>query len=155
MDKDNNGLHLSQSGYEKELLDRWNVGGGSEFPMFKLSEADFETVESVDAGVLKEAQALAGGLLWLSTKSRPDLSYGVSTMSRLMTRNPQKALDVGHALLRYLKSNPGDLHYTRDIAKDGWGERRFKEAIAALRSSPTSPMRRERPTAASREWQRS
>ena len=112
--------------YEKELLDRWNVGSGSEFPMFKLSEADFEAVESVDsvdAGVLREAQALAGGLLWLSTKSRPDLSYGVSTMSRLMTRNPQKALDVGQALLRYLKSNPGDLHYTRDIPKDGWGER--------------------------------
>ena len=77
----------------------------------------------MDAGVLREAQALAGGLLWLSTKSRPDLSYGVSTMSRLMTRNPQKALDVGQALLRYLKSNPGDLHYTRDIPKDGWGER--------------------------------
>ena len=107
MDKDNNGLHLSQSGYEKELLERWNVGGGSEFPMFKLSEADFETVESVDAGVLKEAQALAGGLLWLSTKSRPDLSYGVSTMSRLMTRNPPKSFGCRPCVVAIPQIQPG------------------------------------------------
>ena len=77
-------------------------------------------------------------------------------MSRLMTRNPQKALDVGQALLRYLKSNPGDLHYTRDIPKDGWGERgqlKIQRSNRSIEIFPTSPMRRERPTAASREWQ--
>eukprot|EP00435_Cladocopium_sp_Y103_P006432 s2514_g2.t1 len=44
-------------------------------------------------------------------------------MSRLMTKNPVKALEVGHALLSYLKDNPGDLHYGKDFANDGWGER--------------------------------
>lgn len=123
MDSAGNGLHLAQKGYEKELLERWKVTGKSDFPMFKLSESDFEAVEVADVAVLKEAQALAGGLLWLSTKTRPDLAYGVATMSRLMTRNAQKALEVGQALLKYISSNPGDLHYFRDLPNDGWGER--------------------------------
>ena len=123
MDAEGNGIHLAQSGYEKELLERWKPESGSDFPMIKLGEADFEAVETIDTAVLKEAQALAGGLLWLSTKTRPDLAYGVATMSRLMTKNPQKALDVGFALLRCIKSNPGDLHYFRDMPNDGLGER--------------------------------
>ena len=80
-------------------------------------------MEHKDPQVLKEAQALAGGLLWLATRTRPDISFGVATMSRLMSRNPEKALQVGHALLSYIKAVPGDLHYFRDIPNDGWGER--------------------------------
>ena len=123
VDKEGNGLHLAQSGYEKEILERWQVKLRSEFPNFKISEADFEAVEHKDPQVLKEAQALAGGLLWLATRTRPDISFGVATMSRLMSRNPEKALQVGHALLSYIKAVPGDLHYFRDIPNDGWGER--------------------------------
>eukprot|EP00435_Cladocopium_sp_Y103_P021236 s2552_g5.t1 len=123
VDKNQDGLHLSQSGYEKEVLDRWRVGRGAEYPHFKLSETDFEQVENIDPKVLKEAQALAGSLLWLATKTRPDLAYGVSTMSRLISRNPQKALEVGEILLGYIKANPGDLHYFKHFPNDGWGER--------------------------------
>ena len=72
MDEKGNGIHLAQSGYEKELLERWNAANGLEFPMFKLCESDFEAVEKIDPAVLREAQALAGGLWWLSTKTRPD-----------------------------------------------------------------------------------
>eukprot|EP00435_Cladocopium_sp_Y103_P017368 s2125_g4.t1 len=123
VDQDKNGLHLAQSGYEQELLDRWQVSSGVDYPHFKLSEADFEPSESIDPKVLKEAQALAGGLLWLATKTRPDLAYGVSAMTRLMSRNPQKALEVGHVLLKYIKAKPGDLHYFKYFSNDGWGER--------------------------------
>eukprot|EP00435_Cladocopium_sp_Y103_P053777 s587_g17.t1 len=123
MDKDGNGLHLAQSGYEREMLERWQVSHGVEFPHIKLNETDFEQVEDINPKVLREAQALAGGLLWLATKTRPDLAYGVSAMSRLMTRNPQKALEVGNVLLNYIKANPGDLHYFKHFTNDGWGER--------------------------------
>ena len=44
-------------------------------------------------------------------------------MSRLISRNPEKAWPVGYALLSYIKANPGDLHYFKDIPNDGWGER--------------------------------
>ena len=123
MDKNGNGLHLAQSGYEKEILERWHVEQRSEFPNFKIGETDFEAVEHIAPDVLKEAQALAGGLLWLATRTRPDISFGVATMSRLISRNPEKAWPVGYALLSYIKANPGDLHYFKDIPNDGWGER--------------------------------
>ena len=123
VDKEGNGLHLSQRGYETELLDRWPVQEGLNFPNYKINEQDFEAADQIDPKVLREAQALAGALLWLSTKTRPDISFGVSAMSRLMSRNPQKALEVGKALLSYIKSNPGDLHYCKHFANDGWGER--------------------------------
>eukprot|EP00435_Cladocopium_sp_Y103_P032651 s1805_g8.t1 len=123
VDQKGDELHLSQRGYEKEMLDRWQVSHGADYPHFKLNETDFEATEAVDPHVLREAQALAGGLLWLATKTRPDLSYGVSTMTRLITRNPQRALEVGRILLNYIKANPGDLHYFKEFSNGGWGER--------------------------------
>eukprot|EP00435_Cladocopium_sp_Y103_P031550 s2731_g8.t1 len=123
MDKDGNGLHLSQRGYEAELLDRWEVKDSLSFPNFKISVQDFEVAELIDPKVLRESQALAGALLWLSTKTRPDVSFGVAAMSRLMSKNPKRALEVGKALSSYVKSNPGDLHYCKYFANDGWGER--------------------------------
>eukprot|EP00435_Cladocopium_sp_Y103_P036696 s2415_g9.t1 len=124
MDSKGDGLHLSQVGYEQEMLDRWQVQHGVVFPHFKLNESDFEAVDAIDPKILKEAQALAGGLLWLATKTRPDLAYGVSAMSRLMARNPLKALEVCRVLLNYIKANTGDLHYAKDFPNNGWGERR-------------------------------
>ena len=123
MDKNGDGIHLAQSGYEKEILERWPTEVGFDFPNFKINEADFEPVDHVEPGVLRDAQALAGGLLWLATRTRPDLAFGVSAMSRLMSKNPQKALEVGRALLGYLKATPGDLHYFKNVPNDGWGER--------------------------------
>eukprot|EP00435_Cladocopium_sp_Y103_P070969 s226_g36.t1 len=124
INKEGNGLHLSQKGYEREMLDRWQVQHGVAVPHFKLSESDFDAVDAIDPKTLKEAQALAGALLWLATKTRPDLAFGVSAMSRLMARNPLKALEVGQVLLSYVKADPGDLHYAKTFPNDGWGERR-------------------------------
>lgn len=64
---------------------------------------------------IREAQGLAGSLLWLSTRSRPDLAFGVAAVSRLVTKNPKKAIQIAHVLLSYIKGNPGDLHYTGHV----------------------------------------
>ena len=79
-------VEINQHDYAQEILDRWKVDRSS----------DFGAVDSISPSVLKEAQALAEGLLWLSTRTRPDLAFGVSAMSRLMSKNAQKALEVGH-----------------------------------------------------------
>ena len=50
------------------------------------------------------------------------LAFVVAAMSRLMSKTPQKALEVGRALLGYIKANPGGLHYFKDVPNDGWGE---------------------------------
>ena len=74
MDKDGDGIHLAQKGYEKEILERWPTEAGLDFPNFKINKTDFEPVGHVEPGVLRDAQALAGGLLWLATRTRPDLA---------------------------------------------------------------------------------
>lgn len=70
----------------------------------------------------QEAQALAGSLLWPSTRSRPDLTFGVATLSRMVTKNPAKAIEIGRILWAHVKGNPGDLHYSR-VIKNKWGPR--------------------------------
>ena len=122
MDEEGDGYHISQQKYEQELLARWKVSSSLSFPHFKLGEADCEQQPEVDINKVREAQALAGSLLRLSTRSRPDLSYGVAAVSRLVTRNPVKAIEVAHVLLAYIKGNPGDLHYARWV-KQKWGAR--------------------------------
>ena len=121
-DEHGDGFHLSQQKYEQEILTRWNVKEASTFPNFKVSETDMEPPDSVDKVQIREAQALAGSLLWLSTRSRPDLAYGVAALSRLVTRNPAKAIEIGQSLLAYVKGTPGDLHYPQKIKKK-WGSR--------------------------------
>ena len=116
------GFHLSQRQYEQEILTRWNVNEAVQFPRFKISEEDYEVQVECDRRQVREAQALAGSLLWLSTRSRPDLAYGVAALSRLMTKNPKRAIEIGHNLLAYVKGNPGDMHYPKEIHQK-WGAR--------------------------------
>ena len=44
----------------------------------------------------------AGAMLWLSTRSRPDLSYCVSRMASLCSKNPSSSLIMGKRLCRFL-----------------------------------------------------
>lgn len=122
VDEEGNGLHISQRKYEQELLARWAVGEPLAFPHFKVTEEDLEQRSEVDRTLVREAQALAGSLLWLSTRSRPDLAFGVAAVSRLVTRNPSKAIEIAHVLLAYIKNTPGDLHYPQEV-KEKWGVR--------------------------------
>ena len=48
------------------------------------------------------AQKCAGAMLWLSTRSRPDLSYCVSRMASLCSKNPSSSLIMGKRLCRFL-----------------------------------------------------
>ena len=119
---DGDGFHIDQYMYEKETLSKWAVTEKTAFPIFKVSEED-ELEKAFDPTTLREAQALTGALLWLSTRSRPDLAYGLSAMSRLVARNPEKTLEIGRALLAYIHGNPGGLHYPRNAPHGAWGAR--------------------------------
>ena len=96
---------------EQEMLQRWNINGGVEYPHYKVAE-DQEVEEDPDPGDIKTAQALAGSLLWLSSRTRPDLAHGVATMSQLMTKALIKAIQIGTTLMKYVKGSPGvELRY--------------------------------------------
>ena len=120
-DSEGDGFRVSQQRYEKEMLQRWGVEEGTDYPVFKVSEADEVPCEQIDPNQLRQAQAVAGSLLWLTTRTRPDILYGVATMSRLISKNPEKALQIGQALLKYIHKVPGGLHFSGRA--DGWGSR--------------------------------
>jgi len=89
------GFLLTQKRYEQEMLQRWNVTRSIDYPNFKLCEGDEEPEQQVDQSQIKTAQAIAGALLWLNTRTRPDISVGVSAVCRLATKNPVKAIEIG------------------------------------------------------------
>ena len=66
---------------------------------FNVLENDVEP----DEGGIAKAQRITGELLWLSQKSRPDLSYGCSLLSSLTLKAPYRAIDVGMKMIRYLQ----------------------------------------------------
>ena len=120
-DPKGDGLLVNQHMYEQEMLQRWNIETHLEFPHFKLVEYDDEPFEPVQPEDIKTAQSMAGALLWLSTRTRPDLSAGVAAVSRLATRNPKKSIDIATVLMQYIKGSPGiGLHYTKNVPDD-WG----------------------------------
>ena len=120
-DASGDGFQVSQQRYEREMLQRWEVTEGIDYPVFKVSEEDEIPRDHIDPGQLRQAQAVAGSLLWLTTRTRPDILYGVATMSRLMSKNPEKALQIGQVLLKYIHKVPGGLHFSGRA--DGWGAR--------------------------------
>jgi hypothetical protein len=80
-------------------------------PSFRLCEGDEDPEEPVDQSQVKPAQAIAGALLWLNTRTRPDISVGVSTVCRFATKNPAKAVEIGMNVMAYIRGNPGGLRY--------------------------------------------
>eukprot|EP00439_Symbiodinium_sp_Y106_P033715 s4969_g4.t1 len=57
-----------------------------------------------DAGLVKEAQGITGALLWVSTRSRPDVAYAVSRMGQQATKVPELSIAIGRQVLQYLNS---------------------------------------------------
>jgi hypothetical protein len=122
-DEHGDGFQVSQKMFEQELLSRWAVSESLAYPAFKINEEDELVTSEINQADIKSAQALTGALLWLSTRTRPDLVHGVSVMSRLVTKNPKKSLEIGHTLLKYLHGNPGGIHFPNGVANGEWGAR--------------------------------
>ena len=124
-EKHGGGFRLHQKSYEEDLLAKWNVTRSANQLNFKLpmpeDEANME--RSQDAEMVRKAQASTGALLWLATRTRPELSVGVAAMSRLCTKDPAETLAIGGKIMEYLRrptlgliygSTPGPIHGVRN-----------------------------------------
>ena len=94
------GFRMTQKSYVQELLQRYGVTEGAATPISKWVEP--EAPVAVTAAEVKEAQAVTGALLWLSTRTRPDLSYVVSRCGQQATKCPSLSIALGRQALAYL-----------------------------------------------------
>ncbi|CAE7035334.1 unnamed protein product [Symbiodinium sp. CCMP2592] len=96
---------VGQQAYIEELCRNHGVTRSDKIPVakeaasFSVVDADLEPDESGIA----QAQRITGELLWISQKTRPDLSYGCSLLSSLTLKAPYRAVEVGMKMIRYLQ----------------------------------------------------
>ena len=102
------GLWLAtQVNYTLDMLKR-NLPGPPETwptrktPMLKEIELEVEKKPEISPKAVKQAQKVVGELVWLSTRCRPDVMYGISRMASLITKDPEKVLELGCHMWRYL-----------------------------------------------------
>ena len=101
------GFMLNQEPYIRELLRLHSIGPTqrSIIPVSREQarfegepdEAIFTTSE------LRRAQQLAGEVLWLSQRTRPDVAYTASLVSSLCSRAPRRAVAIALKCLEYLQ----------------------------------------------------
>ena len=104
------GIFASQSKYVGELLSRHpEIVSSSGSPCSSWREAfdDSESKEeTVDPGLVRQAQSLCGELLWLNVRARPELAFPIARMAQLTTRRPTDSISIGQGILKYLRANP-------------------------------------------------
>ena len=90
----NHGLFtMSQEAYVRDVLKTWEltdcrplaVPGVPTKVELPVEEPDAEP----DPEDVHRAQKLAGSLIWLSTRTRPDITYAQSRISSMMTKSPK------------------------------------------------------------------
>ena len=96
---------ISQASYvqqllknEKEEVKERRIPVSKEL-VAKMSEDE----EGVTSSEVKAAQKLVGELLWVVTRSRPDLMYVVSKMGSRVTKSPRMVLRAGDQVRGFLK----------------------------------------------------
>ena len=121
--EESQGIELTQQAYEQELLERWPQQRTSPQIQLKVPQPDAEDEDDATIEEIREAQALTGALLWLSTRCRPELSFPVHVMAKHAVKKPGLTIANGHSIIRYLQSQRGGLIYAGASWNGEWGPR--------------------------------
>lgn len=101
-------ITLSQKQYILDVLEKWGMADCKPVSTPMISNEVSQGNDQFDPELLVFYRQLIGNLLYISTISRPDISYSVNFLSRHCTK-PTKALFVAaKRVLRYLK---GSAHF--------------------------------------------
>ena len=102
------GYTLDQEGYIEEVLRQHNVAPTEKSLLPSVKEWMTLDPESFPATYgqeqLRAAQSITGELAWLAQRCRPDLSYTVSVMGSLTTKDPERVVSIGRKALAYLNA---------------------------------------------------
>ena len=117
--KGEGGVLVHQESYTRDLLMRHPDKGSADVPALKLPEV--KPLENQDPKTVRNAQQIAGELLWLSGLTRPELQFAVGNLSRTISTNAEEALAMGAQVIKYLRRYPSrGLWY--GTASMSWGD---------------------------------
>ncbi|OLQ12722.1 Copia protein [Symbiodinium microadriaticum] len=104
-----NGIHMSQSGYVRDLLRQHGVQERAGDPLtVPCSREWLQDEESGDEdgapeeATIRMAQKATGEALWLSTRSRPELAHSVACMAGKALKKPLRTLEISKRVIQYL-----------------------------------------------------
>ena len=93
-------LLIGQPSYAEDLVKRYEGLCPRSVPLPKI---DLELrEEDISAADIKKAQVIVGELLWLSCRTRPDLSYGTAALGGLVSKCPRQVQDAAIHMLGYV-----------------------------------------------------
>ena len=70
-----------------------------------MTKADAELPEEEQPAIenIRQAQTVVGELLWLSMRTRPDISFAVSQLGRQVNKRPKWVVKTAQQVFGYLK----------------------------------------------------
>eukprot|EP00435_Cladocopium_sp_Y103_P013046 s2797_g3.t1 len=90
-----------KSKYITELLDKHGIQEEAWVLCPKIEDGEPE--ENPPAAALKLAQQYTGELMWVASRTRPDIAYSVGVMSRLLHKRPGNVKHIAMQTLKYLR----------------------------------------------------
>ena len=110
-DMGEDGFYINQQPFIQELVKRYEMEGEkSGTPMSTRDVADIPEEPSRTTAQVKAAQKIAGELLWISTRTRPDISYGVSRLCSACAKSPLWAVENWKAHHQVPQQDSGSQH---------------------------------------------
>ncbi|CAE7215856.1 GIP [Symbiodinium sp. CCMP2592] len=103
-------FHISQGSYVTELLRNYpeEAARPSQIPASKevmpMGEEGEAEAGPVDEDLVRQAQKMAGELLWLLTRTRPDVGFATAHVCSAATKDPASAIKLAKMTMRYLAS---------------------------------------------------
>ncbi|CAI7908096.1 unnamed protein product [Closterium sp. NIES-54] len=108
-DLDHRWLKLHQEKFIKELGEKYGIENERKVPTplpaeFKLVKAAED--EGVEAEEQQQFQSLVGSLLYAAVHTRPDISFSVGQLARVVQNPSEKQVDAAERVVKYLNSHP-------------------------------------------------
>ena len=110
------GYRVHQRPYIEQLLSAYDVGHPVRTPLPRIQEEPDVVPSSPES--LKQAQKVLGELLWISQRSRPDVSFSVSLLASWVHRNAQEVIKLALRVLSYVATTKEEcLHFERQSSR--------------------------------------
>ena len=96
------GFFPDQAVYAQDMLNTWSMNARRVADRLEDVSEDPRAESEPGPRDVQQAQRFAGGLNWLPTITRPDLSCAVSQTSSAVARAPQQAIARAKKVFRYM-----------------------------------------------------